>query len=291
MSKSKPLVAKNHKILNHPYLALILLPLWCSFVASILGGIFDSIAMSYASAYAGGLGTALATLVCLAIHKKWFRGEFDGNLKTRNFKEGLLLISPTVVFLIMNLSAVSFSEITGKDVFNAFCLGTAPGVLEEVAFRGLSGSNFMRLWKEEKKIPLVATLTAVLFGAFHLLNISAGAGVASSVTQAVYAYGAGVIFAAVYLRTGSLLASILSHALVDTTAYMTPGMIANAGVMTDSGFEWGMVIVAVIGLGYGALGYYYLRPSKRAGILQLWSEKWTVLPTAEELAAQQQAQA
>ena len=287
MKEFKDIRPKNHRILNHPYLALILLPLWCMVMASLIGGIVDGIATGYMDSYAGGIGTILAALLCLAIHKRWFRGEFDGNLKVRNFLLGLLLLSPTVIFLVINLWGVPYSTLTAGTVFNALCMGAAPGVLEEIAFRGLAGSNFLRVWKEEEKIPLAATLTAIVFGAVHLANIFAGAGVPASINQAVYAFGGGVLFAAAYFRTGSLLPSILIHTLIDTSAFLNPEMMNAGGVITESSFSWEMVITSLIGIGYGVLGYYFLRPAKRGEVLQLWSEKWTV-PVSEELPADAQ---
>ena len=269
--KEKQPKLKTHKIMNRPILALILMPLFCMLISTIFGGIIDSIGQSYNPDYIGGAGVAIGALVTLAIYKKWFKGEFEGNLTTRNLGKGLLLVAPAIVFFIMNLFDLDFSTVTAGAVILAVLEGAGPGIMEEVAFRGLSGSNFMRVWRDEKKFVLIVTLTSILFGASHLFNIIAGAGGAISLVQAIYAFGFGVLFCAVYFRSGTLWPTMIMHTLIDASAFLNPGF---TGVLEDSGFDPQMIYLALIGIAFGALGYYYIRPAKRAEMIDIWSRKW-----------------
>lgn len=55
----------------------------------------------------------------------------------------------------------------------------------------------MRQWKDDYRTMMIAVLlSSVLFGAMHLSNINAGAGVLVSVMQAVSSAFTGVAFAA-----------------------------------------------------------------------------------------------
>lgn len=284
---------KKHTIMNRPILALVIMPIWCMIMASILGAIFGAGLFGPDNAAATSVATAAAALLCLAIHRSWFKGEFDGSLKLKNFGLGMLLLLPSLLFFVTNLTEVSFKTLTPAAVLTAFCMALGPGVMEEVAFRGLAGSNFMRVWRDEKKLVPVVTLTALLFGLVHISNILAGAGKAVSFTQAVYSFGAGVMFAAVYLRTGSLLPSILVHTLVDMSAFMTSELMESGGVLSGNSFDPSMLITGLLGLALAVLGFWYIRPAKRAEILSLWSEKWAVTvpqePAAEEEAEGEQA--
>lgn len=291
--RTKRTLPRKHTIMNRPILALVIMPLWCMIMASILGAIFGAGLFGPDNAAATSVATAAAALLCLAIHRSWFRGEFDGNLKLKNFGLGMLLLLPSLLFFVTNLTEVNFKTLTPAAVLTALCMALGPGVMEEVAFRGLAGSNFMRVWRDEKKLVLIVTLTALLFGLVHISNILAGAGKAVSFTQAVYSFGAGVLFAAVYLRTGSLLPSILVHTLVDMSAFMTSELMESGGVLSGNSFDPSMLITGLLGLALAVLGFWYIRPARRAEIISLWSEKWTVtvpqVPAAEEAVESEEA--
>lgn len=266
---------RNHKIMNHPILALFLMPVWCMIIATIGGGVVDAVIKEYNSAYPGGIGVALFALICLGIHKRWFRGEFVGNLRFKNAGTGLLLILPGFLLMAMNLLDTDFSMLAPQDYLHALFLGMAPGIAEEVAFRGLSGSNMMRVWRDEKKIPLAVVLTSLVFGGVHLLNVFVGASQAITFTQGVYAVGLGILFAAVYFRTGTLWPSIITHSLIDASAFLNKELVESGGVLTDNGgFELAMLIPMAAGIICAALGFRYIRKEKRGEILALWDEKW-----------------
>ena len=174
------------------------------------------------------------------------------------------MLLPVLVCCAVNLREADHGAFTPGGILRALCLGLGPGIMEEAAFRGLPGSNLLRLWREEEKLPAVAVLTAALFGLVHVANAFSGAGVAAVLVQAVYSFGAGVVFAAVYLRTGNLLPAILVHTLVDFTAFL------NGHAMV----ELPPVTAVTLGLVFAALGLYYIRPEKRGEILRLWEDKW-----------------
>lgn len=265
---------RRHRLLNRPILGTVLLMLWGMMILTSFGNGLDLVAKEHSAGYLGGGWTALFALLGLLIHRIHFRGEFNGNIKAKNFGIGMLLILPTMIFVATNLLEADMSALTPGYVLFALLAGMGPGLMEEVTFRGLALSNLMRVWNNERKIPLNVTFTALLFGLVHLGNILAGAGVIVSAVQSVYAFGTGVLFGAVYVRTGNLLPCMVAHTLVDFTAFLNPELAEAGGVMTDTGFEPAMLLLAAVGIGFAVLGYYYLRPAKRAEILELWGEKW-----------------
>lgn len=99
-------------------------------------------------------------------------------------------------------------------------------------------------------------LTSVLFGAVHLVGLFSPFPWQIIVSQAVFAAGVGMMFAAVRLVSGSLLAPICLHALFDAGALVAAGGIQEMFSDTMSVprllvpgiafFLWGLICVLVI---------------------------------------------
>ena len=149
-----------------------------------------------------------------------------------------------------------------------------------VTNRILPVANLMRDWKDPKKIPVVITVTGAVFGLLHLSNLLVGAGLQLTIMQVVFAFGAGALFAAVYLRTGSMLGIILYHTIIDFTAFLNASLYETGGVMTQTGEIPVESILFELGRGvlFAALAYYYVRPAKRAEIRRVWDAKWNRTP-------------
>lgn len=125
------------------------------------------------------------------------------------------------------------------------------GIGEEGLFRGL-------LWRalEERGILTTSLLTSVLFGAAHLAGVFSPIPWQIIASQAVFGAGVGMMFAAVRLVSGSLLAPIFLHALFDAGAVVAAGGVQemfsdtmSVGRLLVPGivfFVWGLICVLVI---------------------------------------------
>jgi membrane protease YdiL (CAAX protease family) len=91
------------------------------------------------------------------------------------------------------------------------------GIGEESLFRGV-------LWRafEERGVWTTAFATSALFGLAHLFGLRSIPWEISA-SQAAWAFGVGVMFAAVRLVSGSLLAPIVLHAIFDAAALVAAG--------------------------------------------------------------------
>lgn len=99
------------------------------------------------------------------------------------------------------------------------------GWTEELIFRGVILNLFLeRFSKTKRGILWAVILNGVLFGAVHLTNISQGVTVTSAMIQAINGAFLGVIFAAVYVRSGNIWLVIMFHALVDFASLMGSGI-------------------------------------------------------------------
>ena len=92
-----------------------------------------------------------------------------------------------------------------------FVLMLIPGIWEEVAFRGV----ILNLQRRKYSKLTVIFLNGILFGLFHFVNLIRQ-DLFLTVLQVVYASCLGISFAYMFIKTNSLLPSILAHYLVDS---------------------------------------------------------------------------
>jgi hypothetical protein len=102
------------------------------------------------------------------------------------------------------------------------------GPLEENPFRGLILYAFIRLWADsEKGIMKSVLLSAILFGASHLIHILIGRPIAQAKLIALNAALAGVYYAAIVIRWNTVWPGAAIHGLLNVVAsivaYNTPG--------------------------------------------------------------------
>ena len=104
------------------------------------------------------------------------------------------------------------------------------GFVEEVFFRGLILRAIapLGLWR-------AATISSVIFGVAHSLNILSGSNPVSTLLQIGYALAIGFAFAAVTLRTGVIWPLVIIHALIDFAGFIAAGKTdASTTVSTSS---------------------------------------------------------
>lgn len=266
------------KILDRPiistiaFIALdfIIMALFIVFFEEILKFIIPSIS----NVVINSLVTIIVTIIFLLIYRRYMRDKLQNFISTKNLKFALILLIPSVIILIYNILN---NVIMGNFEFNyiVIIVGIAPGFIEELVFRGFIISNLMRIRKSKKvNIYLIVALSALPFGLFHLLNIMSGANVSYSIAQAFFTICLGVFFAAIYLRTGNLIGTIIAHALMDITALTDSNLIGSniAGVVSQVPTISEIVIIFVVSIFVLALGLYYIRKDKWDDIDKTWDE-------------------
>jgi membrane protease YdiL (CAAX protease family) len=135
----------------------------------------------------------------------------------RNFAIGLGSIA------LFGLSTVLLGELLGTYYvipeilfigFNwfLFVLMLIPGIWEEVAFRGV----ILNLQRRKYSKLTVVFLNGILFGLFHFVNLLVTQDLFLTSLQVIYASCLGISFAYMFIKTNSLLPSILVHYLIDS---------------------------------------------------------------------------
>ena len=286
---------RQHKILDHTILSYFLLASFVQLIDEGLGIRIDRLIGNYVPGYtfetktlmgtvdvAMGIGVAAAALLAALLFKLWFRPDFNGCLQKDGLKEGLLMLLP---FLVIHYagSIVSWITLGTGSIFIALIRGMAPGFGEEITFRGLGVANYMRKIKSKGQIKVIFWLSSIVFGLIHLGNLLSGGDPKSVVIQAIYAIGVGMLFGAVYLRTGNLWPTILGHWSVDVFELIRVDLTSSGGVMTGMGIGDWITIVAGAFAAFWALRL--MNPKYYDGIMEIWAAKWNKeTPENEEIA-------
>ncbi len=121
----------------------------------------------------------------------------------------------TLVIMILNFfgetipSSVPLPESTGLYFLSIFVIGIAPGICEEIMFRGTIMNAYSNIGKKKSII-----YSAFLFGLFHL-----------NLQNLVGPMFLGIIFGIIVYKTNSIYSSMLGHTLNNSLA-MTIGYFA-----------------------------------------------------------------
>ena len=246
-------------------------------IATLLDGIIAAIVDSYPQyPERGPVGIIIGAAIIMLLYKLWFRPEFEGQCiggkPGKGFLLGLIFIAYFAAAMLIPVEGVK--TVFKMPSFAMTSLAFIAGIGEELCFRGLFLGTLMRQWKDDhKKMIIAVLLSSALFGAIHLTNISAGAGVFVSVMQAISSGFLGVAFAAVYIRSGNLIVPIVFHVLTDIMAFGTNTAVNESGVVTGT-YQLGDAIDDVMCLILMIIGLWMLRSGVFEEIREVWNRKW-----------------
>ena len=237
----------------------------------------DSIAMLAGSWSSLWFAKAFVAAILLFLQQWWFSPEYKGALKTElPFREVLRLIVP--YWLLMALSYVcnliDFGPVFSPTVI-AIAMAVGAGVSEEIVVRGVAIPIGMRYLKNRNKPLIITLVTAGVFGALHLTSLAAGTRPLLVALQVVTAICAGIFFAAVFLRTGSILITIMMHGLYDWMCFVTDPTVST-GVITGTDLTTGLIISMVVDIALAIAALYMIRPAVRDDIEAIWARKWSI---------------
>ena len=180
------------------------------------------------------------------------------------------LLSSTVVIAVMIFSLWTFFDkaaskpdtewASTRMIIFGLVQAIVIGIREECFFRGAIQSIIAKKYiRSVKGVWLAALIASSIFGIVHLFNIFTGFDPLVAFMQAISATSTGLFFAAVYLRSGSLLVPILVHALIDTAALSGSIFLTQTRAETVNELSWGALAGMAI---YILPTLFLLRPSK-----------------------------
>ena len=281
---------RQHKFVEKfPVVAAILMAIFWMFLFELIEIVINlgiHMVISGYDAATGPVGLFAGTAIMLILYKWWFRPEFEGMLKgdlPLGFLLGLIELGYVLISYVPNLIDGSFS-IKPLTLTILFVSLTA-GIKEEVVFRGVIISTLMRQWKDRNLFRQAALVSGIVFGLIHAANIFAGADPLQTLFQVIGSVSVGFIFAAVYLRTGSILPCMFYHALHDIIAIACESNVSENGIMSARAFWWGDVFNLAMAAVMAAAAFWLLRDAKTEQIREIWNRKWKLAAVPAEAAA------
>ena len=272
---------RKHSILGKPVLGMILLAIWGMFGSELFYNSKTTSILTY-------LSCVVLSLVILFIHKWWFRPEYRGSFAFNPLSDQKLVLIICIIILldwILNfLSIFITGTLCGPTVLNTGIAAMA-GFCEETAFRGLPVSVCMRAdviryaeegqdaQRDRKAIVLAAGFSTFMFAVVHLSNLAMGADVLTTLLEQVpFCIGFGAVTAAIYLRTGNLLFTIVMHFVHDiismcTTEIESGVMVAqlnNVELICNLGLSLILLVFAIL-----------LLHGHTEDIMEVWKERWS----------------
>lgn len=144
------------------------------------------------------------------------------------------------------------------------------GVAEELVFRGIIAQTLLERYGTARAGVWKACLVSgVLFGAAHLSNLlgSAPFGV---LMQCVFAGSLGVLFAAIYFRTGNLWVLVFLHGAQDAASLLAGGLYGTENMSTAvSSYDSSMLLSVLVYL----IPTFFLLRKKKIGEVSLYFGK------------------
>jgi len=119
---------------------------------------------------------------------------------------GLILIE--ITFDLTNLFTVPQPNNLG--IF-LWIYNLRPGILEEVAFRGIILTVLLKKYSKRTAI----LIDGIIFGLVHFMNFLLGADLLATLIQIIYATILGFLLAFMYIKTKSIISCILTHYFID----------------------------------------------------------------------------
>ncbi|MGB8220502.1 MAG: CPBP family intramembrane glutamic endopeptidase [Methanoregula sp.] len=179
---------------------------------------------------------------------------------TAGYTAGIRLSHVPLFILPVTVGLVSLGQgirVTAPLVILAFAaLTLLVGFAEETFFRGLILTSLL----PAGTIRAVA-LSSFFFAAPHLLNVIGGTwDPAFTIVDSIAAFGLGVTFAAIRLRTGSIWPLVGIHALFDFTS-----LVALGGVEVPAQSPQTLLASVVVGIVFVLYGLFLLRNDLSSG--------------------------
>jgi len=205
-----------------------------------------------------------------------FRSSFKGNLRIKDHSFDVFL--PFVVVLGFDIVSICiFGELSASRlVFNTVVLAIAAGVSEEVMNRVFPVALMLRNKLSEKNLWPMILISSAVFGLVHLGNITGGASVANSCLQVISAFCMGLLFCSIYMRSGSIILPMVLHGTHDFIAFLDTSAVSSNGIMIQHINAQNLILEILFDVVLAALSIYLMRPSKRASVVEIWKEKWSM---------------
>ncbi len=267
------------KVFDRPILSYFIVSLCTLIIFSLFSAVLQILGLEGTVADLFSLVSLIpsALVSILLVCKVFYRDTLKGIFTLEGTVDGLKMFIPLIVLniVIFVMDRIFSGQNTLNDVLHVLALSCTAGVMEEMVFRAFVLPNFMRLKRDYKGMIFSVVFTALIFGFTHIANLTSGADVLRTIQQTITASISGVLFAAVYLNTGTIIPCMLFHAFHDVVNLLFMSM-TEAGGMTE-GITLYNLIQQIIFSGVELyMGVRLLRAANFDKIRAIWDKKWTL---------------
>ncbi len=154
---------------------------------------------------ADGVLALIAILLLTRLH--WWR---EVGFRLPSNPHSLWFFTVPCLPIILNIAFLGVGYPGTERLLLFLVIALLVGFVEETYFRGmiLRALLIRGPWQ-------AVIISSLLFGMMHVLNVAAGANLAATLLQVVYAVAIGLMYAALALRTQTILPLIVIHGLID----------------------------------------------------------------------------
>lgn len=201
-------------IARHPYASMVFFLVYWLALLLALGRVLAPIYFATHIPYLlydliPELALALVVVLPLVLLRWWSETGF-----TRGINGNGLVVCLLPTLLLAGPAVLGFGQIAGQASVLAVIAGSTFSLLVGFAEEGMFRGVLLRTLLPAGIWPAVI-ISALCFGCVHLTNLLSGASPAYVGGQLILAFGTGVLFATLRLRTGSIWPCILLHASRD----------------------------------------------------------------------------
>jgi uncharacterized protein len=268
-------------IARHPYTSaltfVIIFTLVAKLLGLILGLLFRGLHLSFlAENLVAELLAAMLIAILITIPHWWSEAGF-----TRGFDRYTSTICLGAILLIGLPTLTLLPSLIGKgspsSTVMAIVLALLVGFVEEGLFRGLMACILL-----PKGILIYVILSSILFASIHITNLFSGFPLPYVTGQIILAFGSGILFAAIRLRTGSIWPTILLHALRDVGGLLL--LAINPKQALSAPLNLALTVNSIYSVLFIINAAILLRPSK----LHQLHNNYGIIPQASTLPANEE---
>ena len=201
--------------------------------------------------------------------------------KGTGFFKGLSIGAYQIVFSSLIMAFMILASIKeGLKLNSAFnivifilCMSLV-GISEELCCRALIAESLLEHCGASKKaLWKAAIISGVVFGLLHLFNMKSQNPI-STIAQAIMASATGIMYAAIYFRSGNIWALAFLHALNDIAAASAFGLFSGMDLMSafQAKTDGGVFQILILAIPEIIVATYLLRDKKLEDIKEVWPE-------------------
>lgn len=162
------------------------------------------------TSFVGFIANTILSVCLIVIMLVLKRTAYYGLKKIENVRQYLYFI-PLLVIVTVNLwNGFNINHSSSEIIFHILTMLNI-GFIEEIIFRG-----FLFKMMAKTNVRCAVIVSAVTFGAGHIINLINGAELIPTLIQVCYATATGYLFVIIFQKSKSLVPCIITHCLVNS---------------------------------------------------------------------------